>query len=81
MADDRPPVTDEGPTRGGHVRDRQVLLVAVAVVVFVLALRALNDYVPAIADALGFEPVLIVALVVVTALVLFLALRPRKPAG
>jgi multisubunit Na+/H+ antiporter MnhE subunit len=58
-----------------------VILVAVAVVLFVLALRALSDYVPAVADALGFAPVLIVALVVSTILVLFLALRPRKPAA
>jgi hypothetical protein len=74
-------MADESPTRGGRIRDRQVLLVAVAVVVFVLALRALSDYVPAVADALGSAPVLIVALVVVTALVLYLALRPRKPAA
>jgi hypothetical protein len=58
-----------------------VILVAFVVVLFVLALRALSDYVPAVADVLGFAPVLIVALVIVTALVLFLALRPRKPAA
>ena len=74
-------MTDESPTRRGRVRDRHVLLVAVAVVLFVLALRALSDYVPAVADVLGFAPVLIIGLVIVTTLVLFLALRPRKPAG
>ena len=74
-------MTDDSPTRRGRVRDRQVILAAVAVVLFVLALRALSEYVPAVADLLGSAPVLIVALVVVTALVLFLALRPRKPAA
>ena len=74
-------MTRESPTRRGRVRDRQVILVAVAVVLFVLALRALSDYVPAVADVLGFAPVLIVALVIATVLVLFLALRPRKPAA
>lgn len=69
-------MTDESPARGGRIRDRQVLLVAVAVVVFVLALRALSDYVPAVADALGFKPVLILGLVLVTAVVLVRALRP-----
>jgi predicted tellurium resistance membrane protein TerC len=74
-------MTDETPTRGARIRDRQVLLVAVGVVVFVLALRALSDYVPAVADALDSAPVLIVALIVVTGLVLVRALRPRKPAA
>lgn len=74
-------MTNESPTRRGRVSDRQVLLVAVAVVVLVLALRALSDYVPAVADVLGYAPVLIVALVIVTALVLYVALRPRKPAA
>jgi uncharacterized membrane protein YbhN (UPF0104 family) len=72
-------MTDKSPTRLGRVRDRQVILVAVAVVLFVLALRALSDNVPAVADMLGSAPVLVVALVVATVIVLFLALRPRKP--
>jgi uncharacterized membrane protein YbhN (UPF0104 family) len=72
-------MTNESPTRGSRIRDRQVILVAVAVVLFVLALRALSDNVPAVADMLGSAPVLVVALVVATVIVLFLALRPRKP--
>lgn len=94
---DPAPMTDQAPTTDqpqmGHqaptaqrpsrrpVPDRYVLLAAAAVVVLVLILRLVTDYVPGVADLLGFDPVLIVALVIVTGLVLVRAMRPRNPAG
>lgn len=56
---------------------RHVLLVASAIVVLVLGLQVVSLLVPGVGDAVGLAPLLIVALVVVTALVLARALRPR----
>ncbi|HUG48395.1 MAG TPA: hypothetical protein VMP67_08290 [Candidatus Limnocylindria bacterium] len=72
----------EGPARGGgapdqRVRDRQVLYIALAVVVFVIGLQLVSALVPAVGQVLGFAPVLIGALIVVTIFVLARALRPR----
>lgn len=61
------------------VRDRQVVFVATAVVVAVLGLLALSVYVPVVGEALSAAPLLIVALIVITVVVLVRALRPRTP--
>ena len=74
-------MADDGRTSGSRIRDRQVLLVAVGVVAFVLALRVVSAFVPALDDALGFAPVLILAMVAITGFVLWRAVRPRRPAG
>ncbi|CAN5166056.1 hypothetical protein BH24CHL7_BH24CHL7_07780 [soil metagenome] len=60
------------------VRDRHVVLAATAVVVVVLGLLALSVYVPVVGEALSAAPLLIVALIVITAVVLVRALRPRS---
>jgi hypothetical protein len=60
------------------VRDRDVLLAAVLVVAFVLAVAWLTGFVPALDDAIGLAPVIIVGLVLVTLVVLARALLPRR---
>lgn len=67
MADHRPPV-----------RDREVLIAALLVVAFVLSVAWLTGLVPALDSAVGLAPVVIVALVVVTVIVLARALLPRR---
>ncbi len=52
------------------VRDREVVLTAVLVVAFVLAIAWLSGLIPAVDSAIGLAPVVIVALIVVTVLVL-----------
>lgn len=56
---------------------RQVLIVSALVVVTVLGLQLMSLLVPGFAEVLGVMPLLIVVLVVVTALVLMRAVRPR----
>ena len=58
--------------------DREVVLAAVLVVAFVLAVAWLTGLVPALDDAIGLRPVVIVGLVVVTLLVLARALIPSR---
>jgi polyferredoxin len=70
-------VSDDVPADAPRVRDRQVVLVAAAVVAVVLGLQLLSAFVPAIGDVLGLAPVLIGALIVITLVVLVRALRPR----
>ncbi len=60
------------------MRDRDVLLAAVLVVAFVLAVAWLTGLVPAFDNAIGLTPVVTAALVVVTVFVLFRALFPRR---
>lgn len=60
------------------VRDRDVLLAAVLVVAFVLTVAWLTGFVPALDDAIGLAPVIIVGLVIVTLVVLARALLPRR---
>jgi hypothetical protein len=61
-----------------QVRDRDVVLAAVLVVAFVLIVAWLTGLVPALDSAIGLAPVVIVALVAVTVIVLARAvLRPR----
>lgn len=57
---------------------REVLLLAVAVVVGVLAVQVVSELVPPVGAALASYPVVIVVLVAVTALLIAAALRPRR---
>lgn len=57
---------------------RQVLALAAVIVVGVLALQLVSTFVPAVGDALGHFPTVIVLLVVVTIGVLALALRAQR---
>jgi hypothetical protein len=61
------------------VRDRDVVLAAALVVAGVVIVAWLTGLVPALDDAIGLAPVVIVGLVVVTILVLARALWPRRP--
>jgi hypothetical protein len=58
------------------ISGRHVLVVALAVAAFVLALQVVSAFVPALGDALELWPLLIVAMVVVTLFVLYRAVRP-----
>jgi hypothetical protein len=60
------------------VRDREVLIAAVLVVAFVLAVAWLTGIVPALDSAIGLAPVMIVGLIVVTVAVLARVLLPRR---
>jgi hypothetical protein len=63
------------------VRDRQVVLVSALVVVVVLGAQALGILVPAFDDLLGFQPAVIVLLIVVTLVVLAGSLRAAMRRG
>jgi hypothetical protein len=68
-------------TEPGHrpvARDREVVLAAVLVVALVLVVAWLTGLVPALDDAIGLAPVVIVGLVVGTVFVLARALWPRR---
>jgi hypothetical protein len=62
-----------------RIRDRDVLIVAALVVAGVLIVAWLSGLIPALDDAIGLAPIVIVALVVVTLFVLARALWPRRP--
>lgn len=71
-------MTDPAPEP--RARDlMQALEVAALIVAGVLIVAWLTDLVPALRDAISLEPLLIVALVAVTVLVLARALWPRRP--
>ena len=59
-------------------RERQVVVILALIVVAVIAFAFVSDYVGPLGDALRGAPVVILGLLVVTAAVLFLALRPRR---
>lgn len=61
-------MADGQPRR--QVRDREVVLLAFLAVAFVLIVAWLTGVIPALDNAIGLAPVVIVALVVVTAIVL-----------
>lgn len=67
------------PPDGGQarrpVRDRQVLLLAGAVVVAVLGTQALGLLVPGFEQLLALQPVMVLVLIVVTVVILAQALR------
>ena len=60
------------------MRDRDVLLTAALIVAGVLIVARITGFVPALDDAIGLAPLIIVGLVVVTIAVLIVALRPRR---
>lgn len=62
------------------VRDREVVLAAVLVVAFVLAIAWLSGLIPAVDSAIGLAPLIIVGLIAVTVFVLARALIPRRRA-
>ena len=66
------------PRPARPVRDRDVLLSAALVVAAVLIVARITGFFPALDDAIGLEPLVIVLLVVVTIIVLVIALRPRR---
>jgi hypothetical protein len=76
----RPSGSQRRPTLAERrVRDREVLIVAVAVVALVLAVAWLTGLIPALDDAIGLAPVVIFTLIGVTVIVLARALlRPRR---
>ena len=75
MTDGAPPAD---PRPSPRVRDRDVLLAAALVVAGVLIVAWLTGLIPALDDVIGLAPVVIVALVAVTILVLARALWPRR---
>jgi hypothetical protein len=66
------------PRPAPRVRDRDVLIAAALVVAGVLIVAWLTGLIPALDDAIGLAPVVIVGLVMVTLLVLARALWPRR---
>lgn len=60
------------------VRDRDVVLAAALVVALVLIVAWLTGLVPALDNAIGLAPVVIVGLIVVTVFVLVRAVLPRR---
>jgi hypothetical protein len=66
------------PTPRRPVRDRDVVLAAVLVVAFVLIVAWLTGLIPALDNAIGLAPVVIIAMILVTVVVLARALRPRR---
>lgn len=71
-------MTDGDQPQRRPVRDRDVVLAAALVVVFVLAVAWLSGAVPAVDRAIELAPIVIVALAVVTVVVLARALLPRR---
>jgi hypothetical protein len=68
------------PTRPTRVRDRDVLAVTAAVVVLVLLANVVTGVIRPLDDLLGLGPVVVIALVVVTALITVRSLRSaRRP--
>jgi hypothetical protein len=66
------------PQTRPRVRDRDVLLAAALVIAGVLIVGWLTGLIPALDDAIGLAPVVIVGLIALTVLVLARALRPRR---
>ncbi len=69
-----PGPADDPTSRGHHVRDREVVVLAAFCVAVVLGLQFLGIIFPPLDEALGRPPTMIVALVVVTLVVLGRAL-------
>lgn len=61
-----------------RIKDRYVVLVTAAVVAGVIAFAWFTDFVPGLRSLVTSAPVVIFGLLAVTALVLVLALRPRR---
>jgi fatty acid desaturase len=67
--------------RRRQVRDRDVVLAAVLVVALVLAVAWLTGLIPALDDAIGLAPVVIIGLILITVIVLVSTLLPRRRSG
>jgi hypothetical protein len=63
-------------TERPRVRDREVVLAAVLVVTGVVVFAWLTGLIPVLDDAVGLAPVIILGMLVVTAIVLWRAVRP-----
>jgi hypothetical protein len=61
-----------------RIRDRDVFLAAALCVAGVLIVAWLTGLIPALDDAIGLAPLVIVGMVVVTVLILARALWPRR---
>jgi hypothetical protein len=59
-------------------RERQVVLILATIVVAVIVFAFISDAVGPLGDALRGAPVVIIGLILVTAAVLILTLRPRR---
>ena len=70
-------LADQGQPRR-PVRDRDVVLAAVLVVAFVLAIAWLTGLIPALDNAIGLAPVVIIGMILVTVVVLARAVLPRR---
>jgi len=68
----------EQPTHNRPVRDRDVIVTAALVVAAVLIFARITGFVPALDDAIGLAPLVIIGLVIATIAVLIVALRPRR---
>jgi hypothetical protein len=66
------------PQTRQRVRDRDILLAAGLVIAGVLIVAWLTGLIPALDDAIGLAPVVIVGLIALTVLVLARALWPRR---
>jgi uncharacterized membrane-anchored protein len=62
------------------VRDRDVVIAAVLVVAVVLSVAWLTGFIPALDNAIGLAPLVIVVLIGGTVIVLVRALLPRRRA-
>jgi FtsH-binding integral membrane protein len=61
-----------------RISDRTVLIVAAAVVLAVIAFAWITDLIPPVREALSFQPLIVIGLIVATLAVLVIALRPRR---
>ena len=59
-------------------RERQVVLILATIVVAVIVFAFISDAVGPLGDAMRGAPVVIIGLILVTAAVLILTLRPRR---
>jgi hypothetical protein len=76
----RQPQSPPQPGQRRPVRDRDVVLAAVLVVAVVLLVAWLTGFIPALDDAVGLAPGVIIVLVVGTIVVLARALWPKRGA-
>jgi hypothetical protein len=66
------------PGQRRPVRDRDVVLAAVLVVALVLIFAWLTGLIPALDNAIGLAPVVIIGMIVVTIVVLIRAVMPKR---
>ena len=69
--------TNDRPTRSREAGWRQVLILAGAIVVGVLAVQVLAELIPFLDDAFRRFPTVIILMITVTTALVVVALRPR----